>query len=323
MSRLAAAIADAFQRRETLILDAALGAELERQGIATPAPLWSANALLSNPAAVRGIHREQALAGAEILTANTFRLNPRALRKADLASRASELIALAMRLAREAAESARVFIAPTSPLDLAPGPADVADPVAFVVASVAPAEDCYRPDLVPDDAALAEEHHRFAAQLAEAGADAAWIETMNTRREAAIAVRAARAAGLPCVVSFVPRQDGALLSGEPLIDAAREALDLGALAVGVNCAPPSALARLLRELSSLSAPLVAYGHLTACPTPGWEFCESASPAAYAIVADEWAKRGATIIGGCCGTTAKTLAALRRLFVPADRSRAGG
>ncbi|MCA9244174.1 MAG: homocysteine S-methyltransferase family protein [Phycisphaerales bacterium] len=286
MSDIRGAIDAAVRVRKPLLLDAALGTDLEHRGVATPAPLWSANALLTQPSVVAEIHRENAAAGADILTANTFRLNPRALRMAGIESRGAELIAAAIKLAVDAG-------APS------------------VVASVAPVEDCYRPDLAPDDAELRAEHGLFADQLAEAGADAAWIETMNTGREAIIAAQAARDAGLPFIVSFVPREDGAILSGDNLRDAAREALELGAIAVGVNCAPPSALDRILRTLQELNAPLIAYGHLSARPTPGWGLCESLSPIAYARTARVWTARRAAIIGGCCGTSADTTAALRQ------------
>ncbi len=77
-------------------------------------------------------------AGAEVLTANTFRTHRRTLAKGGLGERSRELTALAVRLAREAATSAGRPI--------------------FVAGSLAPLEDCYRPDLVPDDAALEREH---------------------------------------------------------------------------------------------------------------------------------------------------------------------
>jgi S-methylmethionine-dependent homocysteine/selenocysteine methylase len=79
----------------------------------------------------------------------------------------------------------------------------------FVAGSLSPLEDCYRPDLVPDDAALAREHGAQARFLAEAGVDLILAETHNTIREAVAAVRAAKATGVPVFVSLVTDGKGA------------------------------------------------------------------------------------------------------------------
>ena len=60
-----------------LILDGATGTELERAGLRTGLPLWSTHALLEAPEAVLRIHAAYLAAGAEILTANTFRTQRR------------------------------------------------------------------------------------------------------------------------------------------------------------------------------------------------------------------------------------------------------
>ncbi len=62
-----------------LVLDGAMGTELERRGVATPLPAWTASALLRAPAAVLAIHREYVAAGADGLTTATFRTTRRAL----------------------------------------------------------------------------------------------------------------------------------------------------------------------------------------------------------------------------------------------------
>ena len=90
-------------RRGPVVLDAAMGTELDRRGVPTTLPLWSAIGLLEHPDVVRTIHRDELLAGAEIVTTNTFRATARALARAgrDPAG-AADLNRLAVRLAREA-----------------------------------------------------------------------------------------------------------------------------------------------------------------------------------------------------------------------------
>jgi S-methylmethionine-dependent homocysteine/selenocysteine methylase len=277
-----------------LLLDAAMGTELQRRDADTKLPLWSAAALVRDPELVWTIHSDEVSAGADILTANTFRTHARSLAKAGLAERSGELGALAVQLAHQAAA--------------APG-RDI-----FVAGSLSPLEDCYRPDLVPDDAALSREHGAQARFLAEAGVDLILAETHNTIREAVAALRAAKATGLPVFVSLVTDGSGRLLSGESIADAARALLPLEPDALGVNCVPA---ARLAGDLAALAAaapgvPLLAYGNLgLPDDSRGWAFTEELSPEEYAETARGWIERGARIVGGCCGTTPAHSRALRQ------------
>src|SRR5512135_2602497 len=89
-----------------LLLDGATGTELQRRGVDTTLPLWSARALLQAPAVLHAIHGDYIAAGADIITTNTFRTHRRTLTRAGLGDRTRELTQLAVRLAREAAQQA-------------------------------------------------------------------------------------------------------------------------------------------------------------------------------------------------------------------------
>lgn len=232
-------------------------------------------------------------AGADILTAATFRTNPRTLRQAGLEDRGAELNRLAVKITRRAAGDAQVLIA----------------------ASVAPVEDCYRPDLLPPPDALRAEHAQMMTWLRDAAPDFVLLETMNSAAEALLAAQTARDANLPFAVSFVTREDGALLSGESLAEAVAQLEALAPLAVGVNCIPPSGVSERLRALRPLTPrPLLAYGHINnTYPTPGWHYAEAMPPQDYAAFAADWVAQGARIIGGCCGTTPAHIGALRGLI----------
>ena len=279
--------------RRPWLLDGATGTELERRGVASALPLWSAHALLAAPDVVRDIHRDYARAAADALTANTFRTQARALAHVGLDARASELTALAVRLAREGARAG--------------GRED-----ALVLGSAPPLEDCYRPDRVPDDASLAREHAAHARNLVRAGTDAILIETMNSAREAEAALRAAREAGAQALVSFVCASGARLLSGETLAAAIERVAPLAPLAVGVNCAPWTELAACLPTLRAAGLPFFAYGNLGA-PLACGRRTHEASPREVAAHAASWVAAGAAAIGGCCGTTPAHVAALARLL----------
>jgi S-methylmethionine-dependent homocysteine/selenocysteine methylase len=263
-----------------LVLDGATGTELERLGIPSELPLWSARALIEFPEAVLGIHRAYAAAGAQALTANTFRTQRRTLEKAGRPDRAGELTNRAVTLAREAASESG----------------------SFVLGSAPPLEDCFHPERVPEDATLVQEHGEHARNLAAAGVDAVLVETMNAIREAVAAVRAARDCGTPVLASFVCRGGARLLSGEPLDEAVGAVADLGSLAVGVNCLPAAAVPACLGVLQRAEPPFLVYANLIG---PG----EERSPEEYARLAESWIEAGARIVGGCCGTRPDHIRAL--------------
>jgi S-methylmethionine-dependent homocysteine/selenocysteine methylase len=270
-----------------LILDGATGTELNRRGVDTGLPLWSANALMNDRDAkiLQQIHEDYLRAGADIITTNTFRTHVRALAPSGNAARALELT-------RRAVEIARAAIASVG-----------SDSPKFIAGSVSTLEDCYRPDLVPSDDELRAEHSERIHHLIECGVDFILVETINTIREAAIMAELAVVTGSPVVVSFVCDRDGKILSGETLTEAANQLLPLGISAIGVNCGPTPNLAKPLAELQTACGkdfPLIAYGNIGyADDEVGWVNTDSENPDAYCNHATQWPVK---IVGGCCGTT---------------------
>ncbi len=281
-----------------LILDGATGTELNRRGVDTGLPLWSANALLTEEGSrvLKQIHADYLLAGADILTTNTFRTHRRALAPSGDADRARELTRRAVDIAREA-----VAAVPSGKMR-------------FVAGSISTLEDCYRPDLVPPDDQLRAEHSERIQHLLECGVDVFLIETINSIREAAIIAKLAAITGTPVIVSFVCDREGRILSGESLTDAARELLSLGISVLGVNCGPTPNLAKPLTELHAACPegfPLIAYGNIGyADDKVGWVTTDAVDPAGYCAHAVRWP---AKIIGGCCGTTPAHIAKLSEVL----------
>ena len=280
-----------------LLLDGALGTEIERHGVACDLPLWSTHALLEAPQVVLQVHREYAQAGAQVLTACTFRTQRRCLARAGLArprERARALCEQAAALARTAAGEAasRVWVAGSAP----------------------PLEDCYRPDLVPLPADAFREHREHARNLAHAGVDLIAVESMNSVGEARLAAEAASQTGLPFWVSFLCGSDAALLSGERLAGAIAAVRETGPLAVGVNCLPPSSVPACLPVLADCGLPFLVYANLGAPDSQGGR-THDCSPETYAEHARAWVHAGARAIGGCCGTRPEHVRALARTVGP--------
>jgi len=292
-----------LSQSKQLILDGATGTELNRRGVDTGLPLWSANALMNERDAniLKQIHMDYLDAGADIITTNTFRTHARALAPSGNAHRALELTRRAVDIARDAIHT-------VNPFDKTQGKSDSPK---FIAGSISTLEDCYEPDLVPPDDQLRAEHSERVHHLLECGVDFFLIETINTICEAVIIAKLATITGAPVVVSFVCNPDGKILSGETLTEAARQLLPLGISAIGVNCGPTSNLAKPLAELESACGqdfPLIAYGNIGyADEKVGWVNTDAEDPKAYCQHAIHWKAR---IIGGCCGTTPQHIAELK-------------
>ncbi len=278
-----------------LVTDGATGTELAARGIDMSTPLWSARALLEAPQTLRRIHREYFEAGAQAITANTFRTHARSLSKAGLGEEAGTMTRLAVKIAREARDEMNAN--------------------ALVFGSVAPLEDCYQPELAPAKDVCEREHRRMIEHLLDAGVDLILMETMGTLREIIAAARAAEAlAAGRWMLSMMTRSagpPGVLISGEPLADAL-PALE-GAAAVGVNCiAAPVAEdhVRLLRRLLPHEQRIMVYANTGRLDERGlWTDTDAVDPARYAEYAMRWRDAGASIIGGCCGTSPETIRAV--------------
>ena len=267
-----------------IVLDGATGTELGRRGVDTRSALFSAAALLSGTgtAALRAVHGEYVRAGAQVITANTFRTNPR---------KAGEdwvgLTSLAVRIALETS--------------------------AVVAGSMAPAADCYRPDLRPSLEDARREHGEFARVLAEAGCGILLVETVAAADEGIAAVEAAAATRLPVWVAAMAMPDGRMRNGDDLRAFFRDARSAGAKAALINCVPVSGVDLALDAAADSGLPFGAYAHMGEVDAEaGWPPSQVLSPEEYAARASAWLLRGATILGGCCGTTPAHVAALARL-----------
>jgi len=293
--------------RTTFLLDGATGTELDRRGVDIDLPLWSAQAITGAPDVLRDVHRAYLEAGADAITTNTFRTHERSLEKAGLGTHAEALTHDAVAIARDAR--------------------DEVNPGALVMGSVAPLEDCYQPGHSPDAITCRCEHGRIIAHLIDAGVDLVLIETMTAAEEALAAVDAAkeRAAGAWAVSFCLSRVSApcVLLDGTPL-ETILPRLK-GARFIGLNCVSAPELAAHVGHLRGLldeDIPIAAYGNVGHADTEGgWVSTDAVEPERFASCAMEWIESGACVVGGCCGTTPETIAAInRRLPVQTEARR---
>jgi len=289
-------------RGETVILDGGIGTEILRRDVT-----WADHQVLDRPTVVRAIHGDYVAAGADVISTNTFQLTRRALynhfrdeahRKhigpADLDDRAERLLRAAAKLAIEARDAA------------------ANDRPVAVAGAITTLEWCFRPDLAPTPEQARAEYVETIGTLAEAGCDLVLIETVNSVSEARVALEAAHEVGLPCWLAFAPTETGKLFTGETLAQAEAALEPLGVDAILLNCAPPDDCRAGLAALAKArSGPKGLYPHVGRFDPPEWLFTDEYPPNRYAEEARTWQSLGATVIGGCCGTTPDTIAALAK------------
>lgn len=295
-----------------VVLDGAMGTELDSRGVDTCHALWSALALTTAPETVRAVHSDYLDDGARVVTTNTYQATlPALLRAGHDAAAAREVIAAGVRLADEAVRrfeakhpEAQVLIAG----GLGPYGAYLADGSEYTGA--------YDVD-IPKDSGFQEVHRPRIEVLAGQGVSLFALETLPRLDEAQALAGMVRdlVPGAECWVSFQVRPDGGhLADGTPLAEAAGWAEgEESVVAVGINCVAPDVVDRALPVLRAATAkPLVAYpnsGDLYDPMTKTWRVGEERG--GLAALAPSWIASGVRLIGGCCRTRPAQIRELAR------------
>ncbi|MFC1618567.1 homocysteine S-methyltransferase family protein [Candidatus Neomarinimicrobiota bacterium] len=292
-------MSDMLMENQVLLLDGAMGTELNRRGIDTTLPLWSARALDLAPQVVQAIHREYVEAGSSVITANTFRTTrytyqQTGMNELEAHHHAREATFKAVSLARNASTGK-----------------------ALVAGSLAPVADCYTPNDYPGRIIAENTYTELSSWLLEAGVDLLLLETHITFEEVQCVLDAAQQTDLPIWISFLIDQDLCLWDGTPLQKAVALAEQKGAQAVLINCVTLDIAHNGVEALNTAtSLPFGIYanaGH--SHPSKDGTISEYVEDADFAAAAQSWVAAGAHIVGGCCGTTPTTISRLKATLIP--------
>ncbi len=271
------------------ILDGGFGTMVQAAGLPPGKDPTDWN--LENPSAVAAVHRAYVAAGTHVVMANTFGANRL---KYHGEHSLEDLIAAAIRLARQSgAEKVALDIGPTGRLLKPSGDLDF--------------EDAY--------AAFAEQVRLGAA----AGADLVIVETMGDTRELKAAVLAAKEnSSLPVWATVALGEDGKLLTGASVECVAELLEGLGADAYGFNCGlGPDRMIPFVERLAKVSSkPIVVKPNAGMPQIVDGKTVFTVGPEEFAAHVRHLVSAGATIIGGCCGTTPDHIAAIARLAAEA-------
>ena len=291
----------------TTVIDGGLATELEARGHDLSDRLWSARVLLTEPDAIEEVHLAYFRAGARVATTASYQATVPGFEAAGL-DRAAALAAITRSV--ELARRARDRYADES--GMAPSDLLVAGSVGPYGAMLADGSE-YRGDYDPGPVALREVHAPRIEALLAAGVDMLALETIPTMREAAVLLELVEASGAQAWLSYQCRDGTSTAAGEPFHEAVSVAHGrAGVVAVGVNCTAPRFVPALLAVAAATTdLPLVAYpngGDRWDPAARRWVSAEAHGAYEPAAVAG-WADRGATWLGGCCGTGPSDIQAL--------------
>ena len=281
-------LAEALAGRAYLLFDGGMGTLVQAAGLhavhAVPDLLN-----LTHPEAIVAIQRQYVEAGADCITTNTFSANRLKLASTD--ATVAEVYAAA-------AANARVAGAPLVAGDIGPTGA-LLEPLGTLTF-----DEAF--DIFSEQACAAE----------AAGCDLIVVETMADLLEAKAAVLAAvESTTLPVFATMTFGEDGRTFLGTTPAIAATTLSALGASAVGLNCSlGPTELAPLVGELAPHDRALVMAQPNAGLPRiQDGETVFDVGPNEFAQAMEAILDAGATVVGGCCGTTPDHIAALRALI----------
>lgn len=273
------------------LLDGATGSNLQKAGM--PRGCCTESWILEHPDALIRLQSRYAQAGSQILYAPTFQAQPIALEKAGLEKQTEKINAQLIALTRQAAPG----VLTAGNLTTLAAFTDSWDPEKF--------------DL------LVENYRRQIRGLIDGGADLLAAETLLYPQEADAILTAAELEGAGAVMySFTMQADGSLFSGMDAGGILRELEESGAAAVGFNCVAadmmtPYLVSKLRRSVRgpllckpNAGNPVIGDDGIPQYPMDAKEFAD---------IAKQCRTMGATLLGGCCGTTPEHIQAVSQIL----------
>jgi methionine synthase I (cobalamin-dependent) len=281
-----------LESEPTILADGAMGTMLFAAGLqfGDPPEVWS----LTQPEVVRRIHRGYLDAGSRILMTNTFGGNRLRLGLGGLAGRVAELNQTAAILLRSEVEAA--------------------GGMALVAGDIGPTGAILAPIGTLDYDEAVDVFAEQAAALVAGGVDLIWIETMSDLAEIQAAIEGVRrvAPAIPLIATMTFDTRGHTMMGVSPEQAVVALTAWGADAVGGNCGNgPDELIPVIQRMHAVApdALLVAKSNAGMPELVDMRAVYRADPATMAGQVLTMRESGATIVGGCCGSTPDHLRAI--------------
>lgn len=279
-----------------LYLDGATGSNLVKAGM--PSGVCPEQWILEHQGVMLQLQKDYVQAGTNILYAPTFTANRVKLAEYHLEKNMTSMIRDLVAISKKAAEST-------------PG-----HPV-YVAGDLTMTGEQLKPMGKMNLETLIDIYKEQILCLVDAGADLLVVETMMSLAETRAALIAAKeVCDLPVIATLTFEADGRTLFGTDAKTAAIVLESLGASAIGANCSTgPAQMESIISEMvSHTKIPVIAK------PNAGLPFLDENGTTCYNMEAEEFAEEmevlvnaGATILGGCCGTTPEFIRQIHERF----------
>ncbi len=177
------------------LLDGAMGTELNKRGIKTELPLWTADVNITHPDLVQNIHSEYICAGADVITTNTFRSTSWTYKRAGYTDAKSKI--MAKKSLYSAVKSAR----------------NASKGIVKIAGSITTLDDCYTPQNFPGRKIAQDVYGQTIDWLINAGVDVILFETMGNLEEIDIALSLSYKYEKPIWLSIIMKDSKKILDG--------------------------------------------------------------------------------------------------------------
>jgi 5-methyltetrahydrofolate--homocysteine methyltransferase len=281
-----------LQNPKIKLLDGAMGTQLEKYGLQ-----GSGTNSIEHPDIVADIHKQYAQNGSRILITNTITMNRIYIETHKVSIDVKKVNLAAAKLARSAASEDR-----------------------YVLGNIGPTGKLLKPYGEYAEAEFIKNYKEQAQYLEEGGVDGFIIETMFDLREAVCAVKGCKeGSSLPVIASMAfttSKKGGRTLMGNSAQECAKLLTDEKVEAVGANCGEigpfqMSEIIAIFKDTTTL--PLVAESNAGKPKVKNSQTVFDMSPDDFASGMLECIRRGATLVGGCCGTTPDHIRALSEIL----------
>ncbi len=281
-----------WAKEKLIYLDGATGSNLVKAGM--PSGVCPEKWILEHRAVMLALQKEYVKAGTNILYAPTFTANRVKLAEYGLEQEMRHMIGELVGISKEAAACAVADSVEENCREVY-----VAGDITMTGLQLEPMGNMELEDLIT----IYKEQIR---ELEAAGVDLLVVETMMSLAESRAALIAAKEVSeLPVMVTMTFEADGRTLYGTDAKTAAVVLESLGAAAIGVNCSTgPGQMKAVIESMAAVSTiPIIAK------PNAGLPILDENGATCYDMQPEQFAKEmqilveaGATILGGCCGTT---------------------
>ena len=291
--------ADRLLGSRVLVCDGAMGTMLHSAGVPLDRSLSELN--LARPDLVRDLHAAYLAAGADIVQTNTFDANRPRLARVGLQDSVAEINIAGARLAREAVRQS--------------------GSAALVAGSVGPVMSAAAPRIAPAD--------REPIMREQIAALASWVDLIiletfgDTESLAQAAAVALAECDLPVIAQLTFGDDGRTLGGEEPRAAAAALAALKVAAIGANCTVgPAVLQDVVAELAAGAGLPVSVQPNAGVPRRlGHQLRYARNTEYFAEASRRFVASGASLVGGCCGTTPAHIRAMARAVQGLQPNRA--